>query len=37
VLPGRGVHSFTLELSLITFWTHAWVKLGSVGHKDSSS
>jgi hypothetical protein len=34
---GRGLHSFTLELNLSTFETHSWVKLGYVGHKDSSS
>jgi len=34
---GRGLHSFTLELNLSTFGTHSWVKLGYVGHKDSSS
>jgi hypothetical protein len=33
---GRGLHSFRLELNLSTFGTHSWVKLGYVGHKDSS-
>ena len=33
---GRGLHSFTLELNLSTSGTHSWVKLGYVGHKDSS-
>ena len=33
----RGLHSFTLQLKLSTFWTHSWVKLGDAGHKDSSS
>jgi len=35
--PGRGLHSFTLKLNLSTFGTLSWVKLGYVGHKDSSS
>jgi len=35
--PPRGCHSYTLELNLSTFGTPAWVKLGYVGHKDSSS
>jgi len=30
------LNSFTLELNLSTFGTHSWVKLGYVGHKDSS-
>jgi hypothetical protein len=34
---GRGLHSFTLVLNLSTFGSHSWVKLGYVGHKDSSS
>jgi hypothetical protein len=33
---GRGLHSFTAELNSSTFGTHSWVKLGYVGHKDSS-
>jgi len=33
----RGLHSFTLKLNLSTFGTHSWVKLGYVGHKDSST
>jgi len=32
-----GLHSYTLELNLSTFGTHSWVKLGYVGHRDSSS
>ena len=38
---GRDLHSFTfIELNLMylsTFGTYSWVKLGCVGHKDSSS
>ena len=28
--PGRGLHSFTVELHLSTCGTHSWVKLGYV-------
>jgi hypothetical protein len=34
---GRGLYWFTLKLNLGTFGTHSWVKLGDVGHTDSSS
>jgi len=33
----RDLHSFTLGLKLSTFGTHSWVKLGYIGHKNSSS
>jgi len=33
---GAYIHSFTLEYNLSTFGTHSWIKLGDVGHKDSS-
>jgi hypothetical protein len=36
-LGGRGLHSFTTELNLSTFGINSWVKLGYVGHIDSSS
>ena len=37
VISGRGSHSFPLEVNLTIFGTHSLVKLGYVGHKDSSS